>query len=131
LNKLAAMAVVLGVALPAWAEVNVGVSVGIYQPGIYGRIDIGALPQPALVYAQPILIAPQPVVLQARPVYLYVPPAHQAHWARHCSQYGACAQPVYFVQERWVRERYNEQQRHGPGNGHGNDHGKKAKKHKD
>lgn len=127
MNKLAAMAVVLSVALPAWAEVNVGVSVGIYQPGIYGRIDIGALPQPALVYAQPVLIAPQPVVPQARPVYLYVPPAHQAHWARHCSQYGACAQPVYFVQERWVRQRYNEQQRHGPGN----DHGKKAKKQKD
>jgi hypothetical protein len=112
-------------------EVNLGVSVGIYQPGVYGRIEFGGLSQPAVVYAQPIMIAPRPVVIQLDPVYLYVPPAHQAHWAKYCSQYGACAQPVYFVQERWVRERYDEQQHRGHGNDKDKDHGKKPKQHKD
>ncbi len=27
---------------PAFAQANVGVSIGINQPGVYGRIDIGA-----------------------------------------------------------------------------------------
>ena len=71
-----------------------------------------------------VIAQPQPMVVRPRPVYLYVPPGHQKHWAKHCSRYGACGQPVYFVQERWVRERYEEQQR-----GHGAGHGKK--KHKD
>jgi len=35
-------------------------------------------------------------------------------------------QPVYFVQESWVRERYEQQQHRGQGD----DHGKKEKKHK-
>jgi hypothetical protein len=38
---------------------------------------------------------------------------------------------VYFVQERWVRERYDEQQHRGHGNDKDKDHGKKPKKHKD
>ncbi len=110
----------------AFGETSVGVSIGINQPGVYGRIDIGNYPRPAVVYGQPIIIAPQPVIVRAQPVYLYVPPGHQKNWAKHCSRYGACGQPVYFVQESWVRERYEEQQHRG----HGNDHGKKDKKHK-
>jgi hypothetical protein len=34
-------------------------------------------------------------------------------WAKHCSRYGACAQAVYFVQEGWVRERYEEHHHRG------------------
>lgn len=37
---------------------------------------------------------------------LVVPPAHQRDYRRYCGRYGACGQPVYFVREDWVRERY-------------------------
>ena len=125
-KQLAILAIGSVLAASAVGETNVGVSIGVYQPGVYGRIDIGNYPQPAVVYGQPIIIAPQPMVVRPRPVYLYVPPGHQKHWAKHCSRYGACGQPVYFVQESWVRERYEQQQHRG----HGDDHGKKDKKHK-
>ena len=42
----------------------------------------------------------------AAPIYLYVPPAHQQNWRRYCGHYHACSQPVYFVRDEWVRERY-------------------------
>ena len=125
-KQLAILAIGSVLAASAVGETNVGVSIGVYQPGVYGRIDIGNYPQPAVVYGQPIIIAPQPMVVRPRPVYLYVPPGHQKNWAKHCSRYGACGQPVYFVQESWVRERYEQQQHRG----HGDDHGKKDKKHK-
>jgi hypothetical protein len=126
MKRFAAIVLSFWGAASAIAETNVGVSIGINQPGVYGRIDIGSFPQPAVIYSQPILIAPQPMVVRPQPVYLYVPPGHQKNWAKHCGRYGACAQPVYFVQESWVRERYEENQHRG----HGNDHGKKEKKHK-
>jgi hypothetical protein len=125
--RIAAIALVACCAAPAFAETNVGVSIGINQPGVYGRIDIGSFPQPAVIYSQPVIIAPQAMVVRPQPVYLYVPPGHQKDWAKHCSHYAACGQPVYFVQESWVRDRYNEQQQRG----HGDNHGKKEKKHKD
>ena len=115
-------------AMPARAETSVGVSIGIYQPGVYGRIELGNYPQPTVVYRQPVLIAPQPVVLAPQPVYLYVPSGHRRNWTRYCGQYGACGQPVYFVQERWVRERYEAQRHRGQGKGHGNN---KNKRHDD
>ena len=87
----------------ARAQTSVGVSIGVVQPGIYGRIDIGTFPAPAVIYPQPMVIVPSPVAVVQRPIYLYVPPGHQKHWAKHCAQYGACNQPVYFVQESWVR----------------------------
>ena len=85
------------------ADLDVGVSINIGQPGFYGRIDIGTFPAPAVIYPQPMVIVPSPVAVVQRPIYLYVPPGHQKHWAKHCAQYGACNQPVYFVQESWVR----------------------------
>lgn len=88
------------------AQTSVGVSIGINQPGVYGRINIGNYPQPVLVAPQPVIIAPAPVVVQRQPIYLYVPVGHQQNWGRYCSSYAACGQPVYFVQEQWVRERY-------------------------
>lgn len=113
----------------AMAQTSVGVSIGINQPGVYGRIDIGNFPQPRLVYPQPVIIAPAPVAVYQQPIYLYVPPGHQKNWAKHCARYNACGQPVYFVQEDWVRERYEEHRghddddddhgKHGRGKGHG------------
>ncbi len=35
-----------------------------------------------------------------------MPEAHQHDWAHHCAAYGACGQPVYFVREEWVHDRY-------------------------
>lgn len=89
-----------------FAQTSVGVSIGINQPGVYGRINIGNYPQPVLVYPQPVIIAPAPALVQRQPIYLYVPPGHQKNWGKHCARYNACGQPVYFVQEQWVRERY-------------------------
>jgi len=124
MKRLTALLLAAGLAAPVLAQTSVGVSVGIYQPGVYGRIDIGNVPPPLVVYRQPVLVMAQPVVLRPEPVYLYVPDTHRRNWSRHCGGYGACGQPVYFVQERWVRERYEERQHPGRGKGHDKGHGK-------
>ena len=87
---------------PAGAT-DVGVSIGINQPGLYGRIDIGRFPQPQLIVQQPVLIYQQRH--RPQPIYLHVPPGHRANWRLHCRAYNACATPVYFVQERWYQDR--------------------------
>lgn len=128
--SLAAAFAALSFGGAASAQTSVGVSVQVAQPGVYGRIDIGNLPPPPVVYAKPVVIAPPAVVVPAQPVYLYVPPGHQKKWSKHCHSYNACGQPVYFVKESWVRERYERE--HGPkdkhdkhpGKGHGKGHGK-------
>ena len=106
MKKILVLALAAGAIGSAFAQTNVGVSIGINQPGVYGRINIGNVPPPALVLAQPVLIAPPQVVVQRQPIYLYVPPAHQQEWGRYCGRYSACSQPVYFVRDDWVRERY-------------------------
>jgi len=121
--------VLVGLAAPAFAQTSVGVSVGINRPGVYGQIDIGNMPPPPVILPQPVIIArPAVAVVQPAPLYLYVPPGHQKKWAKHCGAYNACGQPVYFVKESWVRERYEQEQRHDHGGdhdrGHGNGHGK-------
>jgi hypothetical protein len=85
----------------AWAA-DVGVSVRISQPGVYGRIDIGRFPQPQVWVPQPIVVS-QPVYLvqQPPPAYMWVPPGHRKHWAKHCYRYRACGHPVYFVRDDW------------------------------
>jgi hypothetical protein len=82
---------------------DIGVSIDISQPGVYGRIDIGRFPQPQLVVQQPVIIS-RPVAVQQEPVYLWVPPGHRKDWRRHCAEYRACGVPVYFVQDRWYGE---------------------------
>lgn len=115
---------VLGSTLSAAvAAPDIGVSVDIRQPGVYGRIDIGARPPPPLVYAQPIMVSPPRVVVQRQPIYLYVPPGHQKKWSKHCARYNACHQPVYFVQERWVEDRWQARHAGGETRHHGVDRG--------
>jgi len=128
--------------LQAIAGPNVGVSVSVSQPGVYGRVDIGHVPQPpVLVYQQPMIIAQPPVVVERRPIYLHVPPGHSRNWGRHCGRYNACGQPVYFVREDWYQRHYRparyedrrddrrewreESREHDHGRGHdrGHDHG--------
>jgi hypothetical protein len=114
-------ALALAAALPAFAA-DVGVSVQISQPGVYGRIDIGRFPQPQVVVQQPVIIAQPPVVVaQPEPVYLWVPPGHRKNWRRYCGQYHACGVPVYFVEDRWYREHVRPER--GPGHGDRDDHG--------
>jgi len=117
MKKFLALALATCTLVPAFAQTSVGVSIGVSQPGMYGRIDIGNYPPPQVIHAQPIVIAPTPVAMHQKPIYLYVPPGHQKNWGKHCGRYNACGQPVYFVQENWVRERYEERRgREGRGN---------------
>jgi hypothetical protein len=105
------------------AATDVGVSVSIGQPGFYGRIDIGDV-QPQLVYAQPVII--HGGSSRGRPLYLHVPPGHEKHWDKHCAQYNACGERVYFVQDNWYNNVYvpDYQRRRGDhDDDHGHDHG--------
>jgi hypothetical protein len=115
---LAAAALTLP-ALPALAGTDVGVSVGISQPGFYGRIDVGSVSAPpVLIYPQPVLIAAPPAVVVQRPIYLRVPPGHARHWGKHCARYDACGRPVYFVQEDWYQKYYGPSSGKARGKGH-------------
>lgn len=87
-------------AAPA-AAVDVGVSVQVSQPGVYGRIDIGRFPQPQVIVAQPVIVARPVAVAPPQPVYMWVPPGHRKNWKKHCRDYGACGVPVYFVRHDW------------------------------
>ena len=98
----AALAVPLLASIPARAA-DVGVSVQISQPGVYGRIDIGQFPQPALIARQPVIVSRR-AVAPPPPIYMWVPPGHQRHWNRYCAQYHACGVPVYFVRDDWYRD---------------------------
>lgn len=91
--------------VPAFAT-DVGMSINIGQPGMYGRIDIGNYPRPQIIYPAPVMIQPVPMRMSPQPVYLHVPPGHRNNWGRHCHRYGACGQPVYFVQDGWYNNVY-------------------------
>jgi hypothetical protein len=110
---------------PVWAA-DVGVSVSVGQPGFYGRIDIGNVPPPQVIYPQPIII--QRVVQPPQPVYLRVPPGHAQKWSKHCDKYDACGRPVYFVKDDWYNNVYvpHYQKTHPSANGNANakGHGK-------
>ena len=121
-------------ATTASAQTNVGVSVSVAQPGVYGRIDIGNMPPPPVILPQPVIITPAPVAVHRAPMYLYVPPGHQKNWAKHCAKYNACGQRVYFVREDWYQQHYvpavHAEEGRGrdgggndPGRGHGKGHG--------
>jgi hypothetical protein len=92
---------------------DVGVSVSIGQPGFYGRLDIGGYPQPQVIYRQPMMV--ERVPMNREPIYLRVPPGHAKHWGKHCREYNACGERVYFVRDNWYNReyapRYQEQHR--------------------
>jgi hypothetical protein len=122
---------------PALAA-DVGVSVSISQPGVYGRVDIGRFPQPQVVVTQPVVVQrPAVVVARPEPVYMWVPPGHRKNWRKHCGQYNACGVPVYFVQDQWYErhvhhpDRYHDHPGPDRGPGHGPDHGPGKGKHRD
>ena len=118
--RLAIGVAVLG-ACAAQSAAAADVSISINQPGVYGRVNIGEpVPQAAWVNASPMVITQSPMAAQRQPIYLYVPPAQSSNWSRYCGRYGACAQPVIFVQDRWVRDRHA-QGRHGRDRDRGRD----------
>jgi hypothetical protein len=106
----ALVASALGTTAPARAA-DVGVSVSIGQPGFYGRLDIGGFPPPPLLYPQPVLIERVPV--DRPPIYLRVPPGHAKHWNKHCQEYRACGERVYFVRDEWYTREYAPRYREG------------------
>ena len=117
-------AAALAIASPAHAT-DVGVSVSIGQPGFYGQIDIGGYPQPRILYREPKIIVQSGT--HRPPVYLVVPPGHARKWSKHCHEYNACGERVYFVHRDWYQNEYVPRyQEHHRGNSgkHGNGHGK-------
>lgn len=129
---IAAAIAVTTINTPALAA-DVGVSVSIGQPGFYGQLDIGNFPQPQVIYRQPIIVE-RGVPANRPPVYLRVPPGHAKHWSKHCREYNACGERVYFVQDKWYSHeyvpRYQEQHRDRQGGGRDerrNDQGGKNK----
>lgn len=140
MKRLATLVAAATLVAPAFAT-DVGVSVSVSQPGVYGRVDIGRFPQPVVINAQPVIITqPHVVVAQpVQPVYLWVPPGHQKKWHKHCYKYNACGMPVHFVREEWYHRHVMAEHRHHRhhdhdddhhrGRGHG--HGKHKHKHDD
>lgn len=126
MKRLAVLALGAAIAVPGLAA-DVGVSIAISQPGVYGRIDIGRYPQPVVVAPQPVLIAPPVAVAAPPPVYLWVPPGHRKHWSKHCREYNACGYPVYFVRDDWYQQHVMEGQpqpyQRDEDRGRGHDHG--------
>lgn len=110
---IAAAVAAATVTTPALAA-DVGVSISIGQPGFYGRLDIGDYPQPQVIYRQPRVIE-RGVPADRPPVYLRVPPGHAKNWKKHCREYNACGERVFFVQDKWYNReyvpRYQEQHR--------------------
>lgn len=132
MNKAIArvLAVATMVCASAASATDVGVSIGISQPGVHGRIDIGRFPQPAVIVAQPVIIQPVTVVQPVQPVYVWVPLDHRKNWRKHCRQYNACGVPVYFVRHDWYDQHVMAEHRgKGHGKGHGKDHGRGKGKH--
>jgi hypothetical protein len=123
------LALFLSAAAGAASATDVGVSVHVNQPGVYGRVDIGRVPAPpVLIYPQPVIYAQPAVVVERRPIYLHVPPGHAKNWGKHCEKYRACGQPVYFVRDDWYQQHYAPQVRYAPPTAHGH---KGMGKHKD
>lgn len=116
---LAAAVAATTITTPAVAA-DVGVSVSVGQPGFFGRLDIGGYPPPQVLYRQPVMI--ERVPMDRPPLYLRVPPGHAKHWSKHCRQYQACGERVYFVRDDWYNReyapRYQEHYRGHRGNPH-------------
>lgn len=122
---IVAAMVVASFATPAFAA-DVGVSVTIGQPGFYGHIDIGDFPHhPRVIYSQPRIIL-RGVPMDRPPLYLRVPPGHLKHWEKHCHEYNACGERVFFVHDDWYEHEYVPyyQQRHREGRGDHHDEGR-------
>jgi len=100
------LAAALSVATVPVLAADVGVSISVGEPGFYGRINIGDVPEPEVIYADPVIVYRQPSSVFRQPIYLRVPPGHEKHWRKHCHEYAACGRPVYFVRDMWYERTY-------------------------
>ena len=99
----------------------------------FGRIDIGKLPLPRVVFPEPVIVRPPQGRPAPSPVYMRVPPGHAKKWDRHCHRYRACGQPVYFVEEGWYQDvvvPHRREQGWDDRRDHRRDHGHRLKPHK-
>ena len=115
LLSIAALALSAG---PAFAQL----SIGINEPGLYGRIDLGGFEQPQLLNAQPVYIERQRGREVPPPIYLHVPRGYERNWRAHCREYDACGQPVFFVRDDWYNNTYRPRYREMHGRDHGDRH---------
>ncbi len=103
MKRLLFAAVLAAITAPSLAA-DVGVSLSIGQPGFYGHLDIGDFPQPRLIYQQPRVL--YRAAINRPPIYLHVPPGHAKNWRKHCREYNACNERVFFVQDNWYQREY-------------------------
>lgn len=80
---------------------------GEVAPGVYGQVQFGNAPPPAVVYEKPQIVVEQHEGAMEKPIYLHVPPEHAKNWAKHCQKYNACNRPVYFVKSREYASDYD------------------------
>lgn len=128
MNRLlfAAALAVASSAIPAHAEVGLTINLG--EPDFFGPIDIVDFPQPQVINQTAKVI--EEVPRDRAPVYLRVPPGHAKHWEKHCHEYNACNQRVYFVSDEWYNREYvpRYQEKHGhSGNSGRADHARPGK----
>ena len=103
MKKLMMAALLVSAATGAVAQ-NIDIDLG--GSGYYGRIDLGNLSRPPVIFQQPMIIERAPDYRPMQPMYLRVPPGHAKKWSKHCSRYDACGRPVYFVQDSWYSNTY-------------------------
>lgn len=126
---LIALAIAVTTFFAFTTEVTAEVSINVGEPGFYGRLNVGGYPPPRVYYPQPRAI--QDVPVNRPPIYLRVRPGHARQWSRHCNQYNACNERVYFVRHDWYNREYAPRYRKnnagkpqdGRSDYHDNDHG--------
>lgn len=91
--------------LLAACSASAQVSITIGQPGFYGRIDLGGMAAPPVLYREPVIVE-RPARMVREPLYLRVPPGHARNWRKHCGKYHACGRRVLFVRDDWYLNDY-------------------------
>lgn len=103
MKHLLIAALMAAASLPALAA-DARLSISLGDPRFYGRIEIGDYPQPRVIYRHPIMIEQRSD--RPSPIYMRVPPGHAKHWDKHCREYHACGERVFFVQDGWYNRDY-------------------------
>lgn len=97
---------------------------GEIRPGVYGQVQLGNTPRPAVVYERPRVIVVDKRYVHEEPIYLHVPPGHAKHWDKHCREYNACERRVYFVRSEEYEPEYQREHEHHEDRKDGKGHGK-------
>lgn len=119
--------------IPSAYAGDLGINVilsGEIKPGVYGQVQIGNTPRPAVVYEQPRVIVVDKRYVHEEPIYLHVPPGHAKHWDKHCREYNACEHRVYFIRSEEYEPNYRrEHDDHDHDGDHDHKRGKGHGKH--